>query len=1217
MAKKNAYDEARDLFGRVGAGTQGLYNQARSFVQQNPTPAEFIGKQIQNRIVQPAAHFVQQYPSPATLPIPKPLATLPGGEYVPTTVGKYVSGIEPPRALRQVPQFLARAGTSAFNLSGSAIMANPQLMGAQTFIKPTIKGAIANFGIGAATNIAEQYADSGKINPNQAITSGLLAAPFSFVGTTERKVGKSIESYLPKARNAEELSTFQYIKKNLGQAVNNYIQRTRQEFGTDNIISSDEGKYIIPGFTGKNAPNFHEAASGLAKYLYDSYLATRKNKGNNTVLFMSGGTGSGKTTALRNAGVEFQQYPIVYDTNLSGIKNSIGKIKKALDNGFKVEIAYVQRDPITAFEQGVLPRVKSRGRIVSIDEHISRHQGALQTLQNLQKKFGDQIRVSFIDNTGQAGDAREVPFDKLPKFLYNTPVLKKALYEKLKISVENGQISPEEANAISGKEIFRSEIGGQPKPKPSQGILSTPVSSLAENKYAFNINKERLNISPEQKAVVQQTVDSLKPTLEKVKGKTLSNEEVVKSAQWSTPLRKIVPKEQTQEMLGRLTKLRQEVAAGAQGKGVSADFIENLKVLSSFAADTGRRLQAFSIHADPAISGIKEEIVQHLLKLGKNTDEIIVASQNVDFNNLKEVTKFYRSFVKLSATELIDEYRYINLLSSPQTHIVNAFSNLLQGSVVAPGTHLFSGAADAVGSLLTGRERTQYVREVPAYARGAVSSLGEAFSKFSDALKGNILMSRPDVARIPTGNKLLQPLQIIPRLLEASDVFFRTIVQKGELEALAYRAQRQGKFIAPDVLNSEAAKKASYYVFHKPLDPSNATGQGTVLSSIDKLTQAVYSLRNVPGVKWFIPFVQTPMNILKQGIEYSPLGITTLPGATNKTEQLGKTLMGSMVFTGAGSLILNTDSTWSAPTSKNQKEAFYSTGRQPYSIKLGDQWVSYSRLGPLAYPIAMAAALKYYTQQDPKAFEGDRLKQVGKAMGGLAKFFSDQSYVQGIGNLVKTIQGDPTAVKDLIASIPAQSIPLSSLVAWVARIVDPVYRKPGGFLESIEARIPGLSTQVPPYTNMLGEPSQRDKPLLNALSPVAMSTGEPKFEQAYQQEVGKPEETAAKKEAIKLFLTGNTDDAAKIMKKHNISLTKEDIKTYRQNRLREAADLYVRNNEDGAVAIMKENGIPLSPLDIKKSAKKYAAELYKKGFIDEAVKIMRTHGIILTKKDII
>ena len=52
-----------------------------------------------------------------------------------------------------------------------------------------------------------------------------------------------------------------------------------------------------------------------------------------------------------------------------------------------------------------------------------------------------------------------------------------------------------------------------------------------------------------------------------------------------------------------------------------------------------------------------------------------------------------------------------------------------------------------------------------------------------------------------------------------------------------------------------------------------------------------------------------------------------------------------MIFTGGGWLALNDKTTWGVPTNPKDREAFYAAGMQPYSIKVGDKWLSYSRLG--------------------------------------------------------------------------------------------------------------------------------------------------------------------------------------------------------------------------------------------------------------------------------
>lgn len=166
---------------------------------------------------------------------------------------------------------------------------------------------------------------------------------------------------------------------------------------------------------------------------------------------------------------------------------------------------------------------------------------------------------------------------------------------------------------------------------------------------------------------------------------------------------------------------------------------------------------------------------------------------------------------------------------------------------------------------------------------------------------------------------------------------------------------------------------------------------------------------------------------------------------------------------------------------------------QPYAIKVGDKWVSYSRLGPLAYPIAMAAAVKFFTEQNPNAVTDSDLQKTTKIISGIAKFFSDQSYMQGLGDFVAVAQGDMTAVVQAASNIPSQLIPLASLQRWVANIIDPVYRKHGSklsvenIIQNLEAGIPFLSKNLESYKTPLGAESKRQYPFMSAVSPIGVT----------------------------------------------------------------------------------------------------------------------------------
>ena len=615
------------------------------------------------------------------------------------------------------------------------------------------------------------------------------------------------------------------------------------------------------------------------------------------------------------------------------------------------------------------------------------------------------------------------------------------------------------------------------------------VEDIARSDAFLNLN--RLGIGENAAKKLVEAIEAIRPELEATRGKSLTHEEVLKAAVDSSLLTKATSREATLKSEAALLATRQNLAAMSEGKGITKDFVDQLRIVSAEATRRGRELNALGISADPILNTSKADLVKKLIDLGIETDKIVKAAEKVDFNDLQQVTNFYRQFVPPSWTELIDEYRYINLLSSPRTHIVNTFSNLLQTTLLNPATRLASGAVDFVLAALTGREREIYMKEVLPYARGVLNAFPRAVSSFLDALKGKIRIERPDIPRISTGAKLFKPFQVIPRMLEASDVLFRTLIEEGERQALAMRFAKQGKELTAKALSEidEVAKeKAAYYVFRAPLDASNKGGQGKLLSAIDKLTSVVYQLRGVPGVKWFVPFVQTPMNIFKQGIEFSPLGLATLPGATNKTEQLGKTIIGSSVFLGAAALGLHGRLTWSAPTSAKEKEAFYNSGRQPYSVRLGDNWVSFSKLGPLAYPMAIAAAMQWYVNENPKATSQSSFEKATKVLGGIARFFSDQSYVEGLRSFLDFTTGDlgASGVQSVFSSTAGQLVPLSSLQRLVSHVIDPVYRKPEAkfdleaFLQSVQKDIPFLSRGVPEIEGS----DSRQKPLINALSPL-------------------------------------------------------------------------------------------------------------------------------------
>lgn len=334
-------------------------------------------------------------------------------------------------------------------------------------------------------------------------------------------------------------TALKYLQDNKDQYLKDYQDRVLKEYGTTDFVSADDAKYPFPGYDGHLAPDYHPAAKEFANQYYDELLQKNKGTKNNTVLFTAGGTGVGKTSALRGAKYELKDFSIVYDTNLSA-KSGIEKIQKALDAGYKVEVAYTHREAVNAFENGVIPRVKSRNRIVPISEHVARHITALDNIQQIAKHFEDKVNIAYIDNTGGIEDIKLSSFENLPKFNYNKEVLTNTLYEKTKQAINEGKLTQEQGNAIAGKDLS----GSNASERPEKGTQSTEVTS---KKPSYN--------SAQSRAIREQFTQSI----DKLRQDASSQEDLIKGTNEAVAKAEALAKGDKTVLAGIRTALNKEM----------------------------------------------------------------------------------------------------------------------------------------------------------------------------------------------------------------------------------------------------------------------------------------------------------------------------------------------------------------------------------------------------------------------------------------------------------------------------------------------------------------------------------------------------------------------------------------------------------------------------------------------------------------------------------
>lgn len=192
------------------------------------------------------------------------------------------------------------------------------------------------------------------------------------------------------------------------------------------VLNTDTARELSPEYLADRtrSADVHEAASDTIKLLYEQKLAQPTPEGfDSTVLFTAGGTGAGKTSALKARGQAGGNPEIIYDTNMNTLSSAVDKIEQALTAGRDVDIVYVYRDPVDALVNGAIPRAQRQaerygsGRTVPLREHARTHSGVRPTIEAIAARYADDPRVSVtaIDNSQGRGKQKVVDLASLPR----------------------------------------------------------------------------------------------------------------------------------------------------------------------------------------------------------------------------------------------------------------------------------------------------------------------------------------------------------------------------------------------------------------------------------------------------------------------------------------------------------------------------------------------------------------------------------------------------------------------------------------------------------------------------------------------------------------------------------------------------------------------------------------------------------------------------------
>lgn len=264
--------------------------------------------------------------------------------------------------------------------------------------------------------------------------------------------------HLPPGQREIETKFANWLAEDFDRAVAEYNAHPESKGGR--ILNTDIARDLSPEYKANRSLSaaVHEPASWFINQLYERRLVEAPP---GKVLFTAGGTGAGKSSALRDMDRKYlEQFPIIFDTNIAKASSGQKKIDQALATGRKVEVAYVYGDPRESLARAVRRTKNQRkrdgsGRTVPLWAHIAAHIGSRRAVPQLNEHYGkNNPNVLFLYLVNEDGKpARVADVAELPILEYNS--VRSEVNAELE--VQKGNLTAEELAA------YRAE-GTQPEP---------------------------------------------------------------------------------------------------------------------------------------------------------------------------------------------------------------------------------------------------------------------------------------------------------------------------------------------------------------------------------------------------------------------------------------------------------------------------------------------------------------------------------------------------------------------------------------------------------------------------------------------------------------------------------------------------------------------------------------------------------------------------------
>lgn len=464
-------------------------------------------------------------------------------------------------------------------------------------------------------------------------------------------------------------------------------------------------------------------------------------------------------------------------------------------------------------------------------------------------------------------------------------------------------------------------------------------------------------------------------------------------------------------------------------------------------------------------------------------EQLTQIPQGEDPQNIyTEVIKDIASQVPVTFLEKLNAWRYLAMLFNPKTHIRNIVGN----GIFIPSVRIKDYAAAALESaFVKNGERTKSIVIDKKYKDFADKMLKDNLVKQS--LKEGRKTDELQLAeyRRIFKNEFLEKLrQLNFGALEAEDFFAKTRHFRRALAGYLQANKADLNNIDSGLLaraQEYAIKEAAKATFNDASEIANAISK---FAGKNKATDVL--------INGILPFKRTPINIVKRGIEYSPIGLTAtiIKGsldlkngkitAAEYIDGLGAGISGSVVFA-LGALLASLGMATGGFGSDDEDKFKKLNGEQEYSLVINGKSYTVDWAVPAAIPFFIGVETFNSLFDDNEDFT---LSDITEVMWNSLEPITNLSMLSGVQDMISSVQyaAENRSIQSIagaaVSSYISQFVP--SIFGAVSRTIDDTryssYTDKNsqlssftqGIINSIRAKLPNVISKRPAYIDEWG-----------------------------------------------------------------------------------------------------------------------------------------------------